>query len=180
MSGVRVDRGGGADDTTATSGAFLDAHARLISRAVRRVCGRRHATLVPDVEQEVRLALVKALGGGKEIRFPTTYVYKVSLRIGLTMIRRFAAEVPVEILPEPAPEASGAPGGDLSPAERAVLLRQCMATLGEEPRRALTAYLNGLNHQEVAALYGWSEPKARHHIYRGIEALRHQGERETA
>ena len=54
-------------------------HARLMAAAIRRVCGRRHGALIPDVEQEVHLALWKRLGSGKEITHPASYLYRVAL-----------------------------------------------------------------------------------------------------
>ena len=65
-------------------------HARLMAAAIRRVCGRRHAALVPDVEQEVHLALWKRLGSGNEIRHPASYVYRVALLTALAVVRRNA------------------------------------------------------------------------------------------
>jgi hypothetical protein len=43
-------------------------YSRLMASAVRRVCAPRHRSLIPDVEQELRLALWKRLGSENEIR----------------------------------------------------------------------------------------------------------------
>ncbi len=62
--------------------------------------------------------------------------------------------------------------GNLLPAERGRLLEEMLGKLNIEQARALRGYLSGLNHREVAALFGWSESVARHRIYRGLETLR--------
>lgn len=60
----------------------------------------------------------------------------------------------------------------LLPVEKGHLLEQMLGQLNSEQARALRGYLSGLNHREVATLYGWSESVARHRIYRGLQALK--------
>jgi len=148
-------------------------HARLIAGAVRRVCGRRHAALVADVEQEVRLALWKRLGRGKKIDHPVSYIYKMALTTALAVLRRCAPAVEVRA-PVDADGRGDAEGSlvrrALLPAEKRYLLLQVLAGLPESQARALKAWLAGFNHREVARMYGWSESVARHNIYRGLEA----------
>jgi RNA polymerase sigma factor (sigma-70 family) len=152
---------------------LVDEHARLIAGAIRRVCGRRHASLVPDVEQEVRLALWKRLGRGKKIDHPVSYIYKVALTTALAVLRGCAPAIEV---PSPADEGARGeregvpPARTLLPAERRYLLSQVLEGLPEPQSRALKAWLAGFNHREVARMYGWSESVARHNIYRGLEA----------
>lgn len=160
-------------------------HARVMASAIRRVCGRRYRALVPDVEQEVYLALWKRLRDGNEIEYPVSYLYKVALTTALGVVRRVEREAPLpegrgdpEVPHDPAPDASG-----LSSAERAVILRETLDRLESDESRALRGYLAGFNHTEVAELYGWSESAARHRIYRTLEQLRtearkSQGERD--
>jgi hypothetical protein len=52
--------------------ALTQEYARVVTSAIRRVCSRRYRALIPDVEQEVRLALWKRIEGGKEIEHPAT------------------------------------------------------------------------------------------------------------
>ena len=163
---------------------LLRSHARLMAGAIRKVCGRRHRTLVPDVEQEVYLALWKRLGdsaekrSGKEIEHPVSYLYKTALTTAAAMVRKLG---PAEAEPAgvdeleglAAPETGGGEGiGGLSGPERQRLLAELLARLPADQARALRAYLAGFNHEEVARLYGWTEPVARHRIYRAIEALK--------
>lgn len=163
---------------------LLRSHARLMAGAIRKVCGRRHHALVPDVEQEVYLALWKRLGqsanAGKEIEHPVSYLYKTALTTAAAMVRKLAPagaeevrddEVELEGLPAPGSGALDGLGG-LSAAERERLLAELLARLPDEQARALRAYLAGFNHAEVAGLYGWTESVARHRIYRAIETLK--------
>jgi RNA polymerase sigma factor (sigma-70 family) len=143
-----------------------------MSGAIRRVCGRRQG-LIPDVEQEVRLALWKRLQDGKEIEHPVSYLYKMALTTALAVLRRQPSEesrVDVETLEFEPHRPGGARG--LNPLERARLLEQLLGRLPAAQSQALRAYLAGFNHREVAVLHRWTEAVARHHIYRGLEALR--------
>ena len=151
--------------------ALVDEHARVIASAIRRVCQRRHRSLVPDVEQEVRVALWKRLASGKEIAHPVSYVYKVALTTALAAIRRSP-----ELSNGPVPEAGGEPEAagflGLLPAEQRRLLVEALDLLSSEEARAVRAHLAGFNHEDVARLYGWTPSTARHRIYRGLERLR--------
>ena len=146
-------------------------HARLIAGVIRRVCGRRHQALVPDVEQEVYLALWKRLGAGKEIEHPASYLYRVALTTALRLVRRQAAEpasfeeAGVEDREEPQP-------GGIPVAERARMIAEVLERLDPDDARALRGYLAGFSHVEIARLYGWSESVARHRVYRTLERLR--------
>ncbi len=148
-------------------------HATLMAAAIRRVCSRRHSALVPDVEQEVRLALWKRLASGNEIRHPASYIYKVALTTALAMVRKLAPEAASldEVLErgtEPGPRGEV----ELEPAELALLIEEALESLETHQAQALRAWLAGFNHLEVAELFGWTESVARHRIYRGMERLR--------
>jgi len=177
MNGTIVERGGRLASDTEQFEGLVRRYARLVASAARRVCGRRHAALVPDVEQEVYLALWKRLGSGNEIRHPTSYLYKMALTTALAVVRRFGREDSLEESPAADPPATERDALGLEPVERRRLLDQVLAGLEADEARALRAYLAGFNHHEVAALYGWSASVARHRIYRTLERLRAAGER---
>ena len=171
---------------------LLRSHAKLMAGAIRKVCGRRHSTLVPDVEQEVYLALWKRLGhapnSGKEIEHPVSYLYKTALTTAAAMVRKLApaggegqVDEEVELESLAAPDGAALDGlGGLSAAERERLLAELLARLPDEQSRALRAYLAGVNHEEVAGLYGWTASVARHRIYRAIETLKDEMAQEAA
>lgn len=152
--------------------ALLREHARVVSAAIRRVCGRRYGSLVPDIEQEVSLALWKRLGGGKEIEHPVSYLYKMALTTALAVVRRHApAPGAIDLESDGRGEAPREFLG-LASAEQGRLLAESLSRLPADQARAVRAYLAGFNHEEVAMLFGWSPSAARHHIYRGLERLR--------
>jgi DNA-directed RNA polymerase specialized sigma24 family protein len=47
-----------------------------------------------------------------------------------------------------------------------------LAQLPENRRRAVGLHLQGLTTAEIGALLGWSEPKARNLVHRGLKDLR--------
>jgi RNA polymerase sigma factor (sigma-70 family) len=149
---------------------LVEKYARLLAAVARRVCGQRHAALLPDIEQEIRLALWKRLQGGNEIRHPTSYLYKVALATSLAVIRRYRPRH--EDLTADPPEPEAAELRRLLPPERARLAEEVMASLEPDAARAIRGYLTGLNHEELAELYGWSPSVARHLVYRTLEQLR--------
>ena len=150
---------------------LVGSYSRIMSRAIRRVCAQRQRSLIPDVEQEVRLALWKRLGSGKKIEHPVSYLYKMALTTALAVLRKHGSDeshADVEAI-----DARSRGGSkELLPAERARLLEQLMGRLPADQSRALRAHLAGFNHKEVAVLFGWSESIARHRIYRGLAALK--------
>lgn len=152
---------------------LLRDHARVMASAIRKVCGRRNQALVPDVQQEVYLALWKRLQGkAGKIQHPVSYVYKVALTTALAQIRRLDRAEPTDLEEVETHVKSHEPFGRLEPAERARLVQQVLQRLDEDPRRAVKAYLAGFNHTEIAELYGWSASRARHLVYRSLDALR--------
>jgi RNA polymerase sigma factor (sigma-70 family) len=153
--------------------SLVGRYARLLDGVARRVCGRRHHALVPDVGQEIRLALWRRLRGGNDIQHPASYLYKVALATALAVIRRYRPErEELEADPTDAPPGGTAGLGRLLPAERTRLVEEALARLEPDAARALRGYLAGLSHGELAALYGWSPSVARHLVYRSIERLR--------
>ena len=160
--------------------ALAERYARVISSAIRRVCGRRFRSLVPDVEQEVAAALWNVVSSGKKIAHPTSYLYKVAFTTALAMVRKNAPEMTTHTLDEGDGEAVKAPAegfGELLPVEQERLLAQVLEQLPPDERRAVRAHLAGFGHVDVARLYGWSESVARHRIYRGIEMLKRKMKR---
>lgn len=152
---------------------LVEKYARVVASAIRRVCARKYRALIPDVQQEVHVALWKRLEGGKEIEHPASYLYKVALTTALAVVRKHAPETTdIETHEDELAEPSGHPFGNLLPAERARLLGEVLEQLPLEQARAVRAHLAGFDHTEVAGLFGWTESVARHRIYRGIESLR--------
>ena len=150
---------------------LITRYAGLISDAIRRVCARHYGFVVPDVRQEVHLALWRQLEAGNNPQREASYVYKVALTTALREVRRIQRERDISaekaLLNERLAE-SGSPENDV---ERAALLEAALETIDGRQRRAVKAYLSGFNHTEVAELLGISVSQARHAIYRGSERL---------
>jgi RNA polymerase sigma-70 factor (ECF subfamily) len=71
--------------------------------------------------------------------------------------------------------ATGAENSPEAQAEREELLskvEEAMARLPESRRLAVGLHLQGMTTDEIGDLMGWSEPKARNLVYRGLKDLR--------
>jgi RNA polymerase sigma factor (sigma-70 family) len=157
-------------------GAFL-------RRTVAAVC--RHNAGIPceDIEQEARISLWKALQRERTIAYPRSYVYKVAVTAALRAIR-LARSRREEALPEeheplgPSMSRRLATADNASPdalAQRAELrqrISDALATLAYNRRLAVQLHLQGLTTTEIAAVRGWTEPKARNLVSRGLKDLR--------
>ena len=144
------------------------------------MCPRELGLLCDDIEQEARLSLWKALQSGREIAFPVSYIYKVAVSATLRAVRRAKArrEDPVNedsdagpVLTLPAP-AGASPHAEVERREVARKIEAAVAQLPENRRLAVKYHLHGLTTPEIGALLGWSEPKARNLVHRGLKDLR--------
>jgi RNA polymerase sigma factor (sigma-70 family) len=153
--------------------AFTQQYRGVIVSAIRRVCGTTSDRLLPDVEQDVYLALWQRWNDGHPIDYPVSYLYKVAMRTALAVMRTYrTADVDESALEaSPTTELSLTING-FSAVERACLLTELLGQLPPEHARAVRAYLAGFSYTETAALYGWSASVARHRIYRGLQALK--------
>jgi RNA polymerase sigma factor (sigma-70 family) len=153
--------------------ALTQQYRGIIVSAIRRVCGAASDSLLPDVEQEVYLALWQRWNADNHIDYPVSYLYKVALRTALAVMRTYSPpDIEVSTVQVDPSAEPGLAVEQLSSVERACLLAQLLGQLPYEQARAVRAYLAGFSHTEAASLYGWSEAVARHRIYRGIQALK--------
>ncbi|MCB1050330.1 MAG: sigma-70 family RNA polymerase sigma factor [Acidobacteria bacterium] len=142
-------------------------HAHLIAYALNRVLQREHRELIADAEQEIYMALWNQLQKGNQLEYPSSYIYKVALRIGLKLKQQAKKETLME--PELTERIPAQSGPDWMTME---VLNVALQQLPRESERAIRAYLMGYDHKEIAALFNWSEPVARHRIYRGLNKLK--------
>ena len=146
---------------------LIKENAQLIAFALNRVLHKEHRDLIPDAEQEIFLALWNQLRKGNQLAYPSSYIYKVALRIGLKMKRQAGKESLME--PELTEQIPAESGPDWVQVEA---LRSALDQLPLESARAIRAYLMGYDHKEIAALFNWSEAVSRHRIYRGLNKLK--------
>jgi RNA polymerase sigma factor (sigma-70 family) len=160
--------------------ALLEQYGALLHRTIVRVCPRELGLLCDDIEQEARLSLWKALQSGREISFPISYIYKVAVSATLRAVRRAKArrEDPVNEESEAGPlltlrAPNGAsPHAEVERREIAQKVEAALLQLAENRRLAVKNHLQGLTTPEIGALLGWSEPKARNLVHRGLRDLR--------
>lgn len=174
---------------------LLSRYGDLLRRTIAKVCPQTMGLSVEEIEQDARVRLWSALKSERDIVHPVSYVYKVAVSAALRAIRRAKARredqlqdddigfsgyttyaghaardgAPAEALrtrPDASPEAL---------AERREWVRKidvAMRHLAENRRRAARLHLRGMTTQEIADILGWSEPKARNLVHRGLKDLR--------
>jgi RNA polymerase sigma factor (sigma-70 family) len=162
---------------------LLEKYGEYLRRMIAQVCPSNLGLSVDDIEQEARVRLWRALLGEREIVHPVSYIYKVAVSATIHAIHRIKArreehlldahenpetDAPETLLtkPEASPEAL---------AERRECVRKINASLARLPenrRIAVGLHLQGMTTTEIGDLTGWTEPKARNLVHRGLKDLR--------
>ena len=91
--------------------------------------------------------------------------------------RREESLHPAEAGSEGQPQLAAAepsPFEQVAGGETAELVERGLQRLEPSRGRAVRLYLQGFGSQEIADLSGWTEPKARNLLYRGLEDLRRE------
>ena len=165
---------------------LLEEYGGWLRSAVRRLCPRDMGISPEDVEQEVRVRLWKALESGRKVEHPPSYLYKVASSVTIDAMRAVrsrrerlvrapsAGDDPEEPDEPLGRQPSPGPSPELEAQRRQMLdaARRVIGDLPEGRRRAVGLYLQGFKIQEIADLAGWTEPKARNLLYRGLATLR--------
>ena len=152
-----------------------------VRSTLRKLSSRRLAADLEDLEQEVALRLWRQIRSEKQIDNPASYLYRIASSATMDALRRYSrspktVDPPRDddedglALDPPAPEAD--PERAATASQLTEHLRRFHHELPENRRRAVGLYLQGFAIGEVADLAGWSEPKARNLIYRGLATLR--------
>lgn len=163
-----------------SASAALEIVVSNFAALVRRV-GWRHRLSGADVDelvQEVRVRLwrVHADDVEKIDAVSPSYVYQTAVSAALDLMRRRRARR--ADLHEAGPgaiEHAAAPGGperDLEASEFAATVARAIDTIPPTRRAVVRMYLAGYPREEIAALLGWTEPKTRNLLYRGLDDLR--------
>jgi len=167
--------------------AILEKYGAFLRQAISRVCPKDLGIQFDDIEQEARLRLWRAIGAEREINFHGSYIYRIVTSVTINAIRRAKARREEQLRlagddeDEDAAEAKPitltacAENSPEAQAEREELLRkveEAMARLPESRRLAVGLHLRGMTTYEIADLMGWSEPKTRNLVYRGLKDLR--------
>ena len=163
---------------------LLERYSALLRNLILRHCPRDLGIQVGDIEQEARVRLWQALQREKELSDPPSYIYRIAVSATIDAVRRVVARREDQLHVRTAEEETftDTPGLVASAAqspEAVAERRQLMAaiagavnSLAENRQIAVRLHLQGLTLPEIAELVGWSEPKARNLVYRGLEDLR--------
>lgn len=167
--------------------AILEKYGAFLRQTIARICPKDLGIQFDDIEQEARLRLWRAIEAEREINFHGSYIYKIVVSVTINAIHRAKARREEQLrLAEDdedgdALEAqtitlmTSAENSPEAQAEREELLQkveEAMARLPENRRLAVGLHLKGMTTDEIADLMGWSEPKARNLVYRGLKDLR--------
>jgi RNA polymerase sigma-70 factor (ECF subfamily) len=172
-----------AREADARLGALLEEFGRLLRGLIERRCPKDLGIQVADIEQEARIRLWRALKDGKELGSAASYIYRVARSVTIDALRRAKArrEEQLGTIDRERDSASAlVVGPDQQPdriAEANLLAERiagALQALAPSRRQAVELRLQGFGHAEIADLLGWSEPRARGLLYRGLEDLRRE------
>ncbi|MCH9649774.1 MAG: sigma-70 family RNA polymerase sigma factor [Deltaproteobacteria bacterium] len=149
-------------------------YGHVIRAAVRSVLGREAERLGADVEQQVLLELWKQVRREQIIDFPSSYLYRASIRETIRLVRKVEkrSEEALDEVPLPDPRAESHPERRALSSELSRRLRKITGKFSEERRAAIVAHLAGFRVQEIMESRDWSYNRARNLIARGMADLR--------
>jgi RNA polymerase sigma-70 factor, ECF subfamily len=162
----------------------VEEYGRFLNNAIAKLCPKDLGIQFSDIEQDARLRLWRALESEREIRDLASYIYRIAATATIDAVRRVKARREEQLRLESDDEegetkiAQLSADPDKSPdliAGRLQIIKKVEATLASFPgehRTALGMHLEGMTTQEIAAVLGWNEPKARNVVYRGLKDLR--------
>ena len=157
------------------------------TRLLRHVAFRRglSADDVEEVIQEVRVRLWRARPTGETIRtLGVSYVYRTAVSAALEIVRRrrvgamvgsgtaVGDTAAVPDLVDAAASPTAGPDEQLAQSELAREISDAARTLGGPRRVVVQMHLVGYTREDMASALGWSEPKVRNLLYRGLADLR--------
>jgi RNA polymerase sigma factor (sigma-70 family) len=156
---------------------------------VRRVAWRHklEGDDLDEVLQDVRLRLWRARGDSEQLAtISASYVYRTASSAALDLIRRRRRAREVPLAPIGAQESAddsvddiasgsvspGNPEANLEAAELGRAITKAIEHIVPSRRAVVRMYLMGHPPMEIANLMGWTEPKTRNLLYRGLADLR--------
>jgi RNA polymerase sigma-70 factor (ECF subfamily) len=132
--------------------------------------------VVDDVEQNVAIALWRAMPGEQTPRHPASYLYRAAVRETVRVLRSRHEAGRVELL-EDHRDQSPAPEKILESKELGMTIREALSQLAPARRRAVQAHLMGFDVREIMDSQDWSYNRARNLIARGMADLRRELEK---
>lgn len=155
--------------------ALARQYAGLIVAVAARVGGALTEAQRDDIRQNVLIALWKRLEQAVPIERPSSYIFKAAVRETSRVVRRELERrqrsETLDDVAEPASERDD-PQRQLDSQRHGTMIRECVAELPDDRRRAVKAHLAGFDVNEMMDHYGWSYQKARNLVARGMNDLR--------
>lgn len=177
LLGLQVSRGSERNRSMDEFSQALEALVRQSEAAVRGI-GVRHGLGEAEIDelfQDVRIRLWKAQEGDERriAGLSAAYVHRAAASAALDMIRRRRRSRAEVLLEEGIP---GPPSLEPHAAmEREGLsrrLERALERLHHRRRPVVRMHLAGYSREEIAELMGWTEPKTRNLLYRGLADLK--------
>lgn len=178
FAGARLPRNAVAialneDNVESRLSLLLARYRRLVRSVISTVGGPILRDSREDVEQQVWVAMWRRLQGEKEIEHPTSYLYATARRAALRAVnerlRRLRwHEQELEGFPDPTDD----PYRQAVSRQTGESIRAALDQLSPDRRRAMQAFLSGLEVPEIQDLFGWSYERTRNLVTRGRADLR--------
>jgi RNA polymerase sigma factor (sigma-70 family) len=154
--------------------ALIERYAGLMRKTLRQIDARMPEADLEELEQDVRLKIWQALSVEGNFDKPAAFIRKVIINVSIDAARKRLVRGSdfehVEISALELGEDSGAHAMEM----RAELSGLCKSLQADnlEASQALGLYLQGFTTEEIGALLGFSEAKARNIVYRFLDQVR--------
>ncbi|MEP7074550.1 MAG: RNA polymerase sigma factor [Acidobacteriota bacterium] len=160
---------------------IIESYGKFLRQAIERTCPRGLGIEFDDVEQEARVKLWKALKSERKIENVSSYLYRIAATVTIDAIRKVRARKEDQMIE---PDADGpietpvavvkgdSPEDNTIRRELATKVNHALDKLLENRRLCVSLHLRGFTNIEIAKILGWTEPKTRNLIYRGLNDLR--------
>jgi RNA polymerase sigma-70 factor (ECF subfamily) len=146
-------------------------HPKRPAHSATRGCqarNRRRPTATPPRRSSTSSELIR--------RAKASYIYRAAISASIDIIRRRRArrfeatslDGIADVASDPRRRADAGMEGD----ELAATVHRAVGLLSESRRAVVRMHLAGYERHEIADLLGWTEPKTRNLLYRGLSDLR--------
>ena len=162
--------------------ALVREYRQLLRGAIARFCPRDLGLNVAEIEQEAVIRIWQLVRSEREVGSPASYIYRIAATTTIDAVRRVkrrredqlrveGEETDVAATPLP-PDLEKSPEKLFRRKEIVEAVQEGLRRLQENRRRAVGLHLQGMTTEEIARMAGWTEPKARNLVYRGLADLR--------
>ena len=130
-----------------------------------------------DIVQEINLKLWKMISGGRKIHNLKSYLWKAVHTTAIDIIFKKIDNMDIDTLIHPI-QNEESPSNNFLSHELSIeakddkfILEKAIKSLSQNRRIVMKLRLLGMNIREMGELLGWTESKANHLYYRGLEDL---------